>query len=61
MAGNRHRREFGGEEALARARRLSWVLTKRAVGWDPGDIERIEEDGGKVIDPPEVRQERAAR
>ncbi|MFE7466797.1 hypothetical protein ACFU6R_22210 [Streptomyces sp. NPDC057499] len=37
------------------------MLTKRAVGWDPGDIARIEEDGGKAIDPPEVRQERAAR
>lgn len=56
----RHRIAYG-EGSWERVQRLAWALAKRVIGWDPGDIDRIEEDGGRVIDLPEDRRERATR
>ncbi|MER5781261.1 hypothetical protein ABT104_05960 [Streptomyces mobaraensis] len=56
----RHRQAYG-EDPWTRVQRLTWVLTRRAIGWDPADTERIEEDGGVILDPPEARRERLTR
>ncbi|MGW6744826.1 hypothetical protein ACWGDX_29515 [Streptomyces sp. NPDC055025] len=46
-----------GEGAWPRVRRLSWTLTKRHIGYSPGDIGLIE--SGRV-DTPGARRERTA-
>ncbi|MGW9454224.1 hypothetical protein [Streptomyces sp. NPDC055632] len=55
-----HEREYD-EGAWPRVRRLAWALTKRHIGYDPGDIERIEEDGGVIVDDPAGREERRTK
>ncbi|MFH8295363.1 hypothetical protein [Streptomyces sp. NPDC018059] len=51
----RHQRAYS-EDSWVRVQRLTWALTKRVMGWDPGDIERIEEEGGAADDPAERAQ-----
>ncbi|PKV84241.1 hypothetical protein [Streptomyces sp. TLI_146] len=56
----RHHQVYS-EGSWIRVQRLTWMLMKRGIGWDPGDIEKIEQDGGVIIDPPEARKERLER
>lgn len=50
-----------GEDSWTRVQRLAWALTKRTIGYDPGDIERIEEDGEIADVGPVAREERLTR
>ncbi|MFB7512876.1 hypothetical protein [Streptomyces sp. NPDC056144] len=49
-----HEQEYD-ERAWPGVQRLAWALTKRHIGYDPADIERIEEDGGDFVDDPAGR------
>ncbi|MGW6455489.1 hypothetical protein ACWF94_06095 [Streptomyces sp. NPDC055078] len=56
MTGRSGTSRHTGRGTWARVRRLSWALTDRYIGYDPGDIERIEEEGGIAdADPGEER------
>lgn len=49
----RHERTFG-EGPWPRTERMVWALTKRMIGWDPRDMDRLEQEG----EDPAAREER---
>ncbi|MFE3629390.1 hypothetical protein [Streptomyces goshikiensis] len=55
-----HRQAYR-EGSWKRVGRLAWALTKRHIGYDPGDVEAIEENGGSSVEDPEKSQQRLVR